>query len=457
MQPIRARSARDCPRSALFSLPAPVVPCLPLRAVTATTEFGLPTVVVTPGQETRTTMTVRNDSDIVEAYTFEVVGECAPWTEVAPARLSLYPGTSGQVDVVLRPPRSPAVRAGEKPLGVRVLPTERPDSVAVSETIVIVEPFAEQRAELVPQRRRAWRRARYHVVLHNDGNTPVSVTLTAPETDDQLTYTSPARPVTVEPGDRAELDLRARVGKVLWFGKPVTWPLRVDAAADDGGDVTQHPLDGELIQLPVFPKWLLALLAVLLALVVAWFLLVRPAVRSAAREAADDRAQEVANAAEQSAQAQQPPPSGGGAGQQEKQEQQDQQGGQGQAGQQANQGQGQQSSGTIEVRTNTGDLGAGTYVVPAGKVFRITDLVLANHQGDEGVLTIEFGDRTITTIALETFRNQDYHWVTPVDVPAGSSVTATVTCARPGTPATGRQAPNCFQVLNVSGQLTDQG
>jgi hypothetical protein len=394
-------------------------------------------------------MTVRNDSDIVEAYTFEVVGECAPWTEVEPARLSLYPGSTGQVTVVLRPPRSPAVRAGEIPLGIRVLPTERPQSVVVSETIVIVEPFAEQRAELVPERRRAWRRARYHVALHNDGNTPVAALLTAPETDDQLGYVLPARPVTVEPGDRVEIDLRVRIAKVLWFGKPVTWPLRLDATAAAGNDTVQHPLDGELIQLPVFPKWLLAVLAALLALVALWFLLVRPAVQSAAREAADGRASEIAKAGEQSAQAAAPPPQSGSA-------QQAPQDGQGQGGQETNQGLGQQSSSTIEVRTNTGGQGTGTYVVPQGKVFRITDLVLANAQGDEGVLTIEFNDRTITTIALETFRNQDYHWVTPIDVPPGSSVTATVTCSRPGTPATGRQAPNCFQVLNVSGQLANQ-
>lgn len=271
-------------------------------------------------------MTVRNDSDIVEAYTFEVVGECATWTEVEPARLSLYPGTSGQVTVVLRPPRSPAVRAGEKPLGIRVLPTERPESVVVSETIVIVEPFAEQRAELVPERRRAWRRARYLVALHNDGNTPVAALLTAPETDDQLGYALPARPVTVEPGDSTEIDLRVRVAKVLWFGKPVPWPLRLDATATAGDDTAQHPLEGELIQLPVFPKWLLAVLAALLALLLAWFLLVRPAVQSTAREAADGRAAEIAKAGEQSAQAAPPPQTGGGA------EQQPQQGGQAQGG-----------------------------------------------------------------------------------------------------------------------------
>ena len=392
-------------------------------------------------------MTVRNDSDIVEAYTFEVVGECAPWTEVAPVRLSLYPGTSDQVTVVLRPPRSPAVRAGEKPLGVRVLPTERPESVAVSETTVLVEPFAEQRAELVPERRRAWRRARYHVALHNDGNTPVAVTLTAPETDDQLGYTFPTRLVTVPPGDVAELDLRARVAKLLWFGKPVPWPLRLDATAD----TAPHPLEGELIQLPVFHRWLLALLAVLLALVAAWLLLVRPAVQSAAREAADGRAQEIAEAGQQVQPTSSPQQNGGGGDGENAQ--QEGQGGQGQ-GAAGGEGQ-QQSSSTIEVRTSGGDQGVGTYVVPAGKVFRITDIVLANPQGDEGLLTIEFGPRTMTTIALETFRNQDYHWVTPIDVPAGESITATVDCTTPGTPASGRRAPNCFQVLNVSGELAD--
>ncbi len=396
-------------------------------------------------------MTVRNDSDIVEAYEFEVVGECAPWTDVEPTRLSLYPGTSGQVTVRLHPPRSPAVRAGEVPLGVRVQPAERPESVAVSETTVVVEPFAEQRAELVPERRRAWRSARYHVELHNAGNTPVAVTLNAPEADDRLTYTLGDKPVTVEPGDRAELELRVRVGGLLWFGKPEHWPLRLEANAAAGDDTTRHELEGELIQLPVFPRWLLALLAALLALLLAWLLLVRPAVRSAAREAADDRAQEIA----QSVRAEPPPDQPGG-----QPGQQPQQGGQkGQGQGQGQQGNGivagQQASRTIEVRTDGGGQNAGAYTVPAGKVFRITDLVLGNHQGDEGVLTIVFGDGTVTTIALETFRNQDYHWVTPIDITQGAAVTATVTCTKPGTPATGQQAPNCYQIINVSGELGD--
>ena len=429
--------------------------------MTTTTEFGLPTVVVTPGSEASTTLTVRNDSDIVEAYEFEVVGECAPWTSVEPARLSLYPGTSEQVTVLLRPPRSSEVRAGEVPLGVRVLPAERPESVVVSETTVVVEPFLQQQAELVPERRRAWRSARFHVEVHNDGNTPITAALVAAESDDQLRVTVPAEPTTVDPGVRVELPVRARVGKVLWFGSPVAWPVRLTTTSTAASAVLptsaeaaqSEELEGELLQLPVFPKWLLALLALLLALLLAWLLLVRPAVQSAAREATDDRAGELVEAGkQQAAAAQNQPPQQQQGGDQPPSGQR--QGQQGQPGQ-GNAVGGEQSSNTIEVRTNTGDQGTGSYVVPAGKVFRITDLVLANHQGDEGVLTIAFGERTVTTIALETFRNQDYHWVTPIDVPESSTVSATVNCARPGTPASGQQAPNCLQLLNVSGTLAD--
>jgi hypothetical protein len=34
-------------------------------------------------------------------------------------------------------------------------------------------------------------------------------------------------------------------------------------------------------------------------------------------------------------------------------------------------------------------------------------------------------------------------------------ITSTVTCAKPGAPATGKQAPNCHELLNVSGVLSD--
>jgi hypothetical protein len=436
--------------------------------VTTSAELDRPTVVVTPGEEAATTLAVRNDSDIVEAYEFEALGQCAPWTTVKPARLSLYPGTTENVTVLLRPPRSPDVPAGEWPLGIRVLPVERPQNTVVSESIVIIEPFVQTNAELVPQRRRGWRSARYSVSLRNLGNTAVTVSLSAAETEGQLRFRVPRQIPEIGPGALESIRLRARARKLIWFGTPVTRAFRISADADTTTDrpgapdaPVRHDLDGELVQLPLLPRWLLALLAALLALVIAWFMLVRPTIRSAAGEAAEDRVQQIAEEASQ------PGGTGTGAGGTGTGGAQPQTGGaptsQPPAGGNPQPGEGapqpaavgRQHSATIEVRTNPGTRGAVNYTIPPGTVFRITDILLANAQGDEGLMTIVFGERTITTIALETFRNQDYHWVTPIEVPEGANVNAIVTCTKPGTPATGVQARSCLQLLNVSGELVD--
>ncbi|WP_405763695.1 hydrolytic protein [Streptomyces sp. NBC_01420] len=433
----------------------------------------MPTVTVSPGAEATTTLTVRNDGDIVEAYTLDVVGDCAAWTTVEPARVSLYPGTSETVTVRFAPPRSHEVRAGEKPLGIRVLPAEHPESVAVPEMTVVVEPFRELRATLEPGRRRGWLGARFRTAVQNRGNAPTDVVLSGRQQGEELRLAFTPERRRLEPGESAEAGLKVRARKLIWFGAPAAWPFEVvvaepeaeGAGVEDARAGQPEPLQGEFAQLPLFPKWLLILLAAILALLLAWFALVRPAVRSTAKEAGAKAAQEENRQPRQGGSA-----SGGTAdGGQGKPE--------GQGGQEASAGASgsgggsggsgstggaggaganpEQSSETIDVQTGAGARKAGTYVVPEGKTFGVTDIVVANFQGDEGLLTISFGKRKITTIALETFRNQDYHWVTPIQIPEKAAVTVSVTCSKPGTPATGTQASGCHQVLNVSGVLSD--
>ncbi|MFE9458082.1 hydrolytic protein [Streptomyces californicus] len=427
-------------------------------------------MTVSPGGTATTTLTVRNDGDIVEAYTLEVVGDCAAWTTVEPARVSLYPGTSETVALTFAPPRSPDVRAGETPLAVRVLPAERPESVVVPESTVTVEPFHELRAELEPRRRRGWLRARFRTAVQNRGNTPVDVALASRQDGEDLRLVFTPDTKRLEPGESAEFGLKARARKLIWFGEPAAWPFEV-LATGAGERKTEEerpggpePLPGEFAQIPVLPKWLLIVLAALLALLLAWFALVRPAVQSTAKQAGAKAAQEETERGKE--QGSTPPggsenpsggqgegtgpdgtgPGSGGSGS----------GGSGSGGGTGGGGGGGgQASRTIDVQTRAGATEEGSYKVPAGKVFNVTDVVVANFQGDEGLVTISFGENKITTIALETFRNQDYHWVTPIQVPENATVTASVTCAKPGTPATGIQASGCHQVLNVSGELSD--
>ncbi|MGW2250121.1 COG1470 family protein [Kitasatospora sp. NPDC001660] len=450
--------------------------------MTTSAELGLPTLTVAPGGVATTTLTVRNGLDIVEAYSLEVVGDCAPWTTVEPARVSLYPGTSTTVTVRLAPPRSHAARAGEFPLGIRVLPTERPELVAVPETTVTVTPFHELQAALAPRRRRGWLRGRYRTSVRNLGNAPGTVVPTPGQPGEELRFKVTPERLRLEPGESGEVRLQARTRKLIWFGKQATWPFEVTVGPEEGAagkdaggkaepdppakplTTIRHPtLDGEFIQLPIFPKWLLALLAALLALLLAWFALVRPAVRSSAKQAAEQAVAQqsatpnpTAAAPADGAPAAPSPGSTNGQGQPGAGRPGGGQPGNGGPGPGlAAPGTGQQSSATIDVQTANSASSSGSYQVPHGKVFDITDIVAANFQGDQGLLTITAGKQTITTIALETFRNQDYHWVTPLQVPEDQAVTVNVTCESPGTPASGKQASTCHELLNISGTLSD--
>ncbi|MFF3069847.1 hydrolytic protein [Kitasatospora sp. NPDC057904] len=450
--------------------------------MTTSAELGLPTLTVAPGGVATTTLTVRNGLDIVEAYSLEVVGDCAAWTTVEPARVSLYPGTSTTVTVRLAPPRSPAARAGEFPLGIRVLPTERPELVTVPETTVTVTPFQELQAAIAPRRRRGWLRGRYRTSVRNLGNAPGSVVFTPGQAGEDLRFKVTPEKLRLEPGESGEVRLRARARKLIWFGKQASWPFEVTVgpeevkppgkeSADTPAEVptaAQRPvLGGEFLQLPIFPKWLLALLAALIALLLAWFALVRPAVRSSAKQAAEQAVAQQSATPGPATGAEPGAPAPGGTPNQGKPGAGQPSAGQPGAGQPTSgsrggpgpglavPGTGQQSSATIDVQTANATSSSGSYQVPHGKVFDITDVVASNFQGDQGQLTITAGKQTIITIALETFRNQDYHWVTPIQVPEDQAVTVNVTCEAPGTPASGKQAPTCHELLNVSGTLSD--
>ncbi|MEU8515903.1 hydrolytic protein [Kitasatospora sp. NPDC048722] len=452
--------------------------------MTTSAELGLPTLTVAPGGVATTTLTVRNGLDIVEAYSLEVVGDCAAWTTVEPARVSLYPGTSTTVTVRLAPPRSPTARAGEFPLGIRVLPTERPELVTVPETTVTVTPFQELQAAIAPRRRRGWLRGRYRTSVRNLGNAPGGVVFTPGQAGEDLRFKVTPEKLRLEPGESGEVRLQARARKLIWFGKQASWPFEVTVVPEevkpakepagstgtpaDVPTVTQRPLlSGEFLQLPIFPKWLLALLAALIALLLAWFALVRPAVRSSAKQAAEQAVAQQSATPGPAAGAPPGAPAPGGAPSQGKPGAGQPSAAQPGAGQPTTGGRGgpgpglavpgtgQQSSATIDVQTANAASSSGSYQVPHGKVFDITDIVAANFQGDQGLLTITAGKQTITTIALETFRNQDYHWVTPIQVPEDQAVTVNVTCETPGTPASGKQASACHELLNISGALSD--
>jgi hypothetical protein len=416
-------------------------------------------IVVAPGGAAYLPVTVRNAGDTVEAYQVDIVGVPAEWVTVEPQVITLYPASAGDVTVGFHPPRSSSVTSGELPFGIRIVPAEYPDDAVLEEGVLSIEPFADLTARLQPQSRAGRRGARYRIDTDNRGNITEQLSFAASDGVNQLLFSLRPAVIEVANGVHAETHVRVRTRRMLWWGAPREHPFTARMERQYG---EPSLMDGLFIQRPVISagllKLLAALLALLLALLALWFGLLRPAVRSAAREAANDPAiqQKAQQAAVQAAQSEvaagRSAGSAAGGANGAVQSAGSQAGG-GQAGVGGVTG-GNQFSSSISFHTNPNGSASQSYTVPDNQVFLLTDFLVDNVQGDEGTLVVTANGVRVVSFALENFRNQDYHSVTPIRVPAKAKVTLTVVCRVPGTPANAQQAGSCLESLYLNGVMT---
>ncbi|MGW2781663.1 COG1470 family protein [Streptomyces populi] len=448
-----------------------------------TTAASLDTTAVTvePGGRTEVPLQIRNSGSTVEEYRFEVVGPVAAWATVEPASLSLFPGSTGTAVLALSPPRSSEALAGDVPFGVRVVPTSAPDTAVVPEGVVTVLPFASITGELVPRGFDGAWRGRTDVAVDNHGNTPITVQLAAQGDSSRVRLGLSRETVELLPGAAELSRLTLRPTRRLWRGTPVVHPFQV--VVTPAGELPHEAvsLDGTYQQNAILPRWLpralMAAVAAVVALAVLWFALLRPVVRSAAKE---ESKKQVAAAMSPSPAASGATGGGGasaGAGGSGKgQDAAD--GGSPSPGASAGSTAGSTGGGTggtggggtggsgggaagdprsaqVEVKDSAGGgPTAGTvFRVPKDHVLDLTDLVVQNPQGDSGTVVIAAEDRTLLRLALQNFRDQDYHFVTPIAVPAGGRITMTVTCAKVGQPVGAPKPGQCEESVLVGGTL----
>lgn len=420
------------------------------------------------GHEAVVPLMIRNSGDIVEGYNVEVVGVPADWTVVEPAQISLYPGDTATARVAFRPPRTPMVPAGELPFGVRVVPVEHPNEAVVTEGVIEVLPFLETTAELVPRTSHGRRRGVHQVAIDNRGNIPVSVALAAGDPAGLLDIAVKPTALVINPGTAAFVNVKVAPDKLIWRGAPTTHPFAVAVTPHAGTPVN---LDGAYLQEAVIPKWLpkalLALLAVLALLAALWFAVLRPTIRSAAKDAVAqplNKAQSQAVAAQsQAAAAQSQAAAADNAAAQAQQRAQASGGAPAIATPSSARGAPapvvKPLSQRLETLTASGATSSTPFTVPSRTTVDLTDLVLENPQGDFGDITLEkvtgSGTSTLLSLALENFRDIDYHFVSPIVAQAGEQIVMRVQCNAPGAvPHAPTQPTSCDTAVFLGGTST---
>lgn len=448
-------------------------------------------LAVQPGEKVSTELRVRNTGDVVDQFSFQPLGDAAPWITVEPATVRLFPETDALVTVTIAPPRDSSAKPGVATWAIKAVPKEDPVGAAVGEGTVDVGTFVDLGAELQPATGRTRFTGKFETAIDNRGNLAVPVRVNGNDAEHALEFDIKPPEIDSQPGSAHFAKIRVKPVRRIWKGQPKAHPFqivvepqaRVTEAAPADGELPPPPaaphqpiiLNGNLLQEPVLPKWLwkaaLLLLALLLLLFILWKTLLKPVVESAARDQAIEEvapvssavaaiapdiseaqtqaseaagaAQEAAAAATDAAAAADDAAAGAGDG-----------GGGGGGGALVNVFNETTEPSNFRLSVDTGLGATNATAAPAvgdNQTFALTDLVLQNPSGDQGRVQVMINGNIILESALQNFRDLDFHFVAPYVVPAGQAISIQVICDA-------TQIPNptdpCSDAVSFSGFTT---
>ncbi len=375
------------------------------------------TTAVDPGSEASVEIRVKNTGSVVDQFTVEVLGDTSGWATPDPPTLSLFPDADGTARIVFRPPRDPSVPAGTMPFGVMVRSREDPNGSVVEEGAVQVGGFHEPSAELIPRTSRGSRTGRHELAVDNRGNVTLNAQVEGVDPDKLLRFELDPPALAVAPGSAGFAKVRVKPNETFWRGAPKTRPFQLLVRPDG-----MEPLSvaGSILQEAVLPSWFTRAVAALALLLVAvallWLFVLQPQIRSSAEQALKDFGFTPVPGSSAADRGGGTGPSPTGAG--------------------TSPGGGPSSPTPIPVNPPPsgvqdpfgGRLDQKQSALKPGGTLYITDLVFSNPTGASGDLILQRDAERLLVLRLENFRDLDFHFVTPIVVKNGQTLSLVPNC-----------------------------
>ena len=167
------------------------------------------TAGVDPGGSTTLTVSVRNQSGIVDSYDLRVQGMPGPWWTAAPPALDLVPfgadsgSYEGKATVSIHPPRTPEARAGQWEVQVVAVSRVSGETVAAAPARITIAAYERFESRIRPERARGGGSARFNVPVRNLGNAPLALTLRGEDADGEASFRFEPPRLQVPPGGEA--------------------------------------------------------------------------------------------------------------------------------------------------------------------------------------------------------------------------------------------------------------
>ncbi|HMC39728.1 MAG TPA: hypothetical protein VKI19_08710 [Acidimicrobiales bacterium] len=232
-----------------------------------------------PGRETTCQLSLSNTGTIVEQFAIMLLGDGAGWIRAEPPVVSMFPGAQQTVTLHFAPPRDSTTLAGELPFAVKVIPSNEPDESVTEEGVISVGSFNDVGAELLPRHPAGRIRGRQRLAVDSRGNIPLPVTMSAVDASAALRFKFRPERLMAAPGGAHFVRIRIHPRHRFFRGPKQIKPYQVTVNAEGERPIV---LDGQYHQQAVIPKWMFVALAILVAAVLVWFFILKPAVHDTA-------------------------------------------------------------------------------------------------------------------------------------------------------------------------------
>ena len=178
-------------------------------------ELSETALVAGPGGAATTRCTVYNASYIVDEYAVRIEGLDPSWIEAPPATSRIFPEATETLALVLKPPRTAGVAAGDYPFVVTATSADNPTLTASASGVLTVGPFVDWTLTLdSPRQARGETEGAWTLKIANTGNARIEVAVSAADEPRQLAYAVEDPTSVVDPGAARTVRLVARPKKV---------------------------------------------------------------------------------------------------------------------------------------------------------------------------------------------------------------------------------------------------
>jgi hypothetical protein len=211
---------------------------------------------VGPGESVETTITIKNASDVVEAYSIVIEGIDPEWCTLSVSSLSLFPGDQEQVRLTIQPPKTTAGKAGTYNVIIKVASRRDATIESTAQLAVEVGRFLLFDLDLSPKKARG-RKGSYRVIITNSGNVPTTYTLSGEDAEDMCRFEFKSQAAKVEPGATAEVPLVINPKKKPFTGRAKAYGFKITVTphASEAGE--GKSVEGQLECKPLIPAWAL--------------------------------------------------------------------------------------------------------------------------------------------------------------------------------------------------------